>query len=127
MYCPKAINAEFEALLTSNDWAKMRVPFEYSHPMESFEEDFSGYDEADFVKNKIGIELQLGKYAFTAWDMLYRFLRFHHLGKIKVGIEILPSKILRSQMSSGVGDIGKAFRCLSVDPQVPLLIIGIAP
>ncbi|HHD64636.1 MAG TPA: hypothetical protein ENK96_09810, partial [Desulfobulbaceae bacterium] len=56
----------------------------------------------DFVKDRFGIEVQLGKYAFLAYDLFVIHLAIYVGDRIDVGIEILPMKSLQSQMSSGV-------------------------
>ncbi|MDR0375942.1 MAG: hypothetical protein LBH85_09540 [Treponema sp.] len=47
------------------------------------------------------MEVQFGKYAFVAYDFFVKYLAFYISNHIDVGIEILPMKILQSQMISG--------------------------
>ena len=60
------------------------------------------YNQIDFVKNRVAIEVQFGKYAFVAYDLFVKHLAFYMGDKIDVGIEILPMKTLQAHMSSGV-------------------------
>ncbi|MBN1696644.1 MAG: hypothetical protein JW881_03930 [Spirochaetales bacterium] len=60
------------------------------------------YNQTDFIKERIAIEVQFGKYSFVAYDLFVKHLAFYIGDKIDVGIEILPMKTLQSQMSSGV-------------------------
>ena len=60
------------------------------------------YNQTDFVKDRVAVEVQFGKYAFVAYDLFVKHLAFYVGDHIDVGIEILPTKSLQSQMSSGV-------------------------
>ena len=89
------------------------------------------YNQTDFVKNKVAVEVQFGKYSFVAYDLFVKHLLFYTGGVIDVGIEILPMKQMQSEMSSGVayyeGEVYNLIRQGRTSPPVPLLIIGIAP
>jgi hypothetical protein len=89
------------------------------------------YNQTDFVKNRVAIEVQFGKYAFVAYDLFVKHLAFYIGNHIDVGIEILPTKILQSQMSSGPsyyeGELYNVVRQGRGVPAVPLVIIGIEP
>lgn len=58
------------------------------------------YNQTDFVKNRIAVEVQFGKYSFIAYDLFVKHLAFYVGDAIDVGIEILPMKSMQSQMSS---------------------------
>jgi hypothetical protein len=89
------------------------------------------YNQTDFVKNRVAIEVQFGKYSFVAYDLFVKHLAFYIGDHIDVGIEILPMKSLQSHMSSGVayyeGEFYNVVRQGRGVPAVPLVIIGIAP
>jgi len=89
------------------------------------------YNQADFIKERVSIELQLGKYGFMECDLYARPLAFYVGDRIDVGIEILPMKSLQAQMSSGVpyyeGEIYNVVRQGRGVPAVPLVIVGIEP
>lgn len=59
------------------------------------------YKQVDFVKEKVLVEVQFGKYAFMFYDMA-KFQYFFNENKADVGIEIVPCHDLHHQMSSGV-------------------------
>lgn len=90
-----------------------------------------GSDQIDFVKDRVAIEVQFGKYAFVAYDLFVKHLAFYVSDQIDVGIEILPMKALQSQMSSGVpyfeGEFYNVIRQGRGVPAVPLIMIGIEP
>ena len=60
------------------------------------------YNQTDFVKERVAVEVQFGKYAFVAHDLFVKHLSFYVSDIIDVGIEILPMKELEREMSSGV-------------------------
>lgn len=94
-------------------------------------EPLKSYKQTDFVKDQIAIEIQFGKYAFVAFDLFVKHLLFYSGGVINLGIEVLPTKKMQSQMSSGVayyeGEVYNVLRHGRNNPPVPLLILGIEP
>jgi hypothetical protein len=94
-------------------------------------EPISSYKQTDFVKDQIAVEVQFGKYAFVAFDLFVKHLLFYSGGVINLGIEVLPTKKMQSQMSSGVayyeGEVYNVLRHGRNNPPVPLLILGIEP
>lgn len=87
------------------------------------------YNQTDFVKEKIAVEVQFGKYSFVAYDLFVKHMLFFSGGVINVGIEVLPTKKMQSEMSSGVayyeGEVYNVMRQGRTSPPVPLLILGI--
>lgn len=92
-------------------------------------EPITSYKQTDFVKDQIAVEVQFGKYAFVAFDLFVKHLLFYSGGVINLGIEVLPTKKMQSQMSSGVayyeGEVYNVLRHGRNNPPVPLLILGI--
>lgn len=60
------------------------------------------FREMDGLKNKVGLEVQFGKYAFMGYDIFSKMVIFNKLGYIDCGIEVVPSSELVRQMSTGV-------------------------
>ena len=89
------------------------------------------YNQTDFVKNRIAVEVQFGKYSFIAYDLFVKHLAFYVGDTIDVGIEILPMKAMQSEMSSGPGYYEGALYDLARQgrgvPSVPIVLIGIEP
>jgi len=89
------------------------------------------YNQTDFVKNRIAVEVQFGKYSFIAYDLFVKHLAFYVGDTIEVGVEILPMKEMQSEMSSGPGYYEGALYDLARQgrgvPAVPLVLIGIKP
>jgi hypothetical protein len=87
------------------------------------------FREMDFVKQKLGLEVQFGKYSFMVYNVAAKMTIFKNLSYIDTGIEIVPVKALADYMSSGVSyfeqfiwDLEK--RGIS-DIDIPVMIIGI--
>jgi hypothetical protein len=150
LYSPIDMNNEFKNKLSHLNWNESRVSYwvtkneklirktltmepEYQKKEieETGESPIFSYNQTDFVKDRVAIEIQFGKYSFVAYDLFVKHLAFYIGDKIDVGIEILPMKSLQSQMSSGVsyyeGELYNVVRQGRGVPAVPLVIIGIEP
>ncbi len=148
LYSPKDLNQEFKRLLTQKDWHESRVSYWVTADAQLIRKTLSlppdvqkeemlaagvqpirSYNQTDFVKERVAIEVQFGKYAFVAYDLFVKHLAFYVGDKIDVGIEILPMKSLQQQMSSGVayyeGELYNVIRQGGGVPAVPLVIIGV--
>ncbi len=93
-------------------------------------EPIMSYNQTDFVKERVAVEVQFGKYAFVAHDLFVKHMSFFVSGIIDVGIEIVPMKQLEREMSSGVPyyerDLLNIIRQGRNTPAVPLVLIGVA-
>jgi Txe/YoeB family toxin of Txe-Axe toxin-antitoxin module len=89
------------------------------------------YNQTDFVKERIAVEVQFGKYAFIPFDLFVKHLAFYIGDTIDVGLEIVPTKRMQRQMSSGPGYYEGALYDLvrqgRGSPPVPLVLIGVEP
>jgi hypothetical protein len=89
------------------------------------------YNQTDFVKDRVAVEVQFGKYSFVAYDLFVKHMAFYVGDVIDVGIEILPMKELQCLMSSGVayyeGELYNLIREGRGVPAVPLVVVGVAP
>jgi hypothetical protein len=89
------------------------------------------FNQTDFVKSRIAVEVQFGKYSFVAFDLFVKHMAFYVGDVIDVGVEILPMKSLSSEMSSGVAyyerELYNVIRQGRGVPAVPLVLIGVAP
>ena len=98
---------------------------------EAGENPIFSYNQTDFVKERVAVEAQFGKYAFVAFDLFVKHMAFFVGDVIDVGVEILPMEELQSQMSSGPsyyeGELYNLIREGRGVPAVPLILVGIAP
>lgn len=149
-YSPIDMNNNFKGLLRAKEWHESRVsywvtkseklirktlsmtPEEQKKEIEAAGEvPIFSYNQTDFVKDRVAVEVQFGKYSFVAYDLFVKHLAFYVGDFIDVGIEILPMKSLQRQMSSGVsyyeGEFYNVVRQGRGVPAVPLVLIGIEP
>lgn len=148
LYSPIDMNSAFSRLLHANKWAESRVSYwvtkneklirktltipakEQKKEIETAGEiPIFSYNQTDFVKDRVAVEVQFGKYSFVAYDLFVKHLAFYVGDRIDVGVEILPMKSLQAQMSSGVGYYeGELYNIVRQGrgvPAVPLIVIGI--
>lgn len=118
MFSPVEINKKLKQEFEKLNWFEGRTAI-YS------------YNQTDFVKNRVAIEIQFGKYSFIAYDLFVKHLAFYVGYAIDVGIEILPMKSMQAEMSSGPGYYEGALYDLARQgrgvPAVPLVLVGIEP
>lgn len=150
LFSPVDMNAAFKNLLREKSWDESRVSYwvtkserlirktlamsaeEQKREIEAAGElPIFSFNQTDFVKDRVAIEVQFGKYAFVAYDLFVKHLAFYVGDRIDVGVEILPMKSLQSEMSSGVpyyeGEFYNVVRQGRGVPAVPLVLIGIEP
>lgn len=150
LYSPSAINSEFKRILEGLGWVDTRRDFYVSDKIdvvkiiEPLDKDnqktylesigeplISSYNQTDFVKDRIAIEIQMGKYFAVTYDLFVKHLSFYTAGMIDVGVEILPSRAMHSRMSSGPPffekEVHNVLRHGRTTPPVPLVILGIDP
>lgn len=149
LYSPVAMNTLFKSELYQRGWKESRTSYYVTSDqrlirdtmgMEKDEqraeihkagkEAIYSYNQTDFVKDRIQIEVQFGKYAFVAYDLFVKHMAFFVGDVIDVGLEILPMKELQAQMSSGVphyeGALYDLLRQGRGTPAVPLVLLGLA-
>ena len=149
LFSPKAVNARIRALLGSKGWRESRTAYWVTDdaqlirktlPLETAEQKqqiqaagrraIYSYNQTDFVKDRVAIEVQFGKYSFVAYDMFVKHMAFFVGDVIDVGVEILPMKELQEKMSSGPQYYEAALYDLirqgRSTPAVPMVIVGIA-
>ena len=150
LYSPPDMNVAFKAGLEGLGWEERRNTFwvtdderllrgVYGRPadeqktaiQDAGHEPIMSYNQTDFVKDRVAVEVQFGKYAFVAHDLFVKHLSFYVSDIIDVGVEILPMKELEKEMSSGVPyyerDLLNVLRQGRGVPAVPLVLIGVLP
>lgn len=164
LYAPKEINKAMDVAFKRHGWKRRQAsyfvtrdaklirktlnlpPEEQKAEIEAAgEEATRSYNQTDFVKERIAVEVQLGKYFSVAYDLFVKHLAFFVGDVIDVGVEIVPTKALtvstiKSQksgkrfertMSTGVAWYEKELYNLIREgrgvPGVPLVLIGVSP
>ena len=134
LFSPVALNKSFQRELYPKGWANLSVDCEYptTHYLEDYEIRSSlkgAFRDMDFVKDRLGVEVQFGKYSFMVYNVCAKMTIFRNLGFIDCGIEIVPVKALALEMSSGVSYFEQFVWDLesrgSADIDIPVLILGI--
>lgn len=152
LYDQKKINKEFKKFLTDEyGWNELKrgyyvtgdLDVERSIVREKDEqiqkeiiehknlEPFHTYNQVDFVKDRVAIEVQFGKYFSVAYDLHVKHTFFYINNEIDVGIEIIPTHEFMIRMDSGVAwfenEVANVIREGRTNPTVPIVILGIEP
>jgi hypothetical protein len=150
LYAPKEMNKAMNAGFTKKGWKESRTSYwvtknaklirqTMSMPAadqkkeieEAGETPIFSYNQTDFVKDRVAVEVQFGKYSFVAFDLFVKHMAFFVGDVIDLGVEILPMKELQAHMSSGPGYYeGELYNLIRQGrgiPAVPLVIVGVAP
>lgn len=148
LYSPIELNNLFKKEFQKKWWWEKRTSYrvtdEYSLIMKTMHMDqdeqketiiahdkipIRSYNQTDFEKERVAIEVQLWKYSFIAYDLFVKHLAFYVWDSIDVWIEILPMKSMQAQMSSwpwyyewALYDLARQWRWV---PAVPLVLIGV--
>lgn len=136
LYSPVGINKALKDLLTPMGWSNHKEVCDYNlygTYLPGYVAPTNGHKGAfrdmDFVKNKLGVEVQFGKYAFMVYNVCAKMTIFRNLNVIEAGIEIVPVKNLANNMSTGVSFFEQFAWDLSQrgvsDIDTPVLILGI--
>lgn len=134
LFNPKALNRTFKRKFKQTGWESLRIRCEYSR--EFYENGYTpdpinagAFREMDFIKERLGVEVQFGKYAFMVYNVCAKMTIFRNLGHIDSGVEIVPTKRFANQMSTGVSYFEQIVWDLQqrgiADIDVPALILGI--
>ncbi|MFZ0411257.1 MAG: BglII/BstYI family type II restriction endonuclease [Candidatus Acidiferrales bacterium] len=149
LYSPIAMNAAMSKGFERHGWSESRTSYwvtsdaklirktlQMETAQQKAEIEAAGlqpiysYNQTDFVKERVAVEVQFGKYSFVAYDLFVKHMAFYVGDVIDVGIEILAMKELQGEMSSGVGYYeGELYNLIREGrgvPAVPLVLIGIS-
>lgn len=150
LYSPIALNIAFNDRLEALGWKESRanywlttdlrlirqtIPLPPAEQKKEIEEagliPIRSYTQTDFVRGRVAIEVQFGKYSFLAFDLFVRHMAFYVGDVIDVGIEIIAMKEMQEHMSSGPGyyefGLYSIIRQGRGVPAVPLVVVGVAP
>lgn len=135
LYSPVSLNKAIKIPLFSKGWVNHREECQYSSDYYTPEYKSTitenvGFRDMDFVKEKLGVEVQFGKYSFMVYNVAAKMTIFRNFGVIDAGIEVVPCKNFALQMSSGVSYFEQFVWDLEhrgvSNIDVPVLILGIA-
>lgn len=129
LYSPIELNRKFKELFLKKKWKTVRINVRTEVPELGKKYIHKGFREIDAVKNKLGVEVQFGKYAFMVYNVAAKMTIFNKQGLIDSGIEIVPMLSLAKQMSTGVSYFEQMktdleYRGIS-NIDIPVLVIGV--
>ncbi len=151
LYDQKAINKQFENILFPLEWNSVKTLYYVTGDIETAKtiasirdkeeqkqiienngfEAYSTNNQVDFVKDRVAIEVQFGKYFSVAYDLHVKHTFFFLRDDIDVGIEIIPTRAMMLKMDTGVAwfenEVANVIREGRSNPTVPIVIIGIEP
>ena len=120
LYSPSELNREYKWRFNNLGWHEYRIKLPFGN---------GAFREMDFVKNRLGVEVQFGKYAFMAYNVSAKMTIFHNHNVIDAGVEIVPMKNMADQMSSGVSYFEQIKWDLEnrgvADIDIPVIVMGI--
>jgi len=127
LYSPIDLNKRFFELFEERKWETVRIDVKTFIP--EIGEPHKGFREMDEIKNKVGVEIQFGKYAFMVYNVAAKMTIFANQGIIDSGVEIVPMLSMANEMSSGVSYFEQMKTDLEMrgeaDIDIPVLILGI--
>ena len=148
---PKKLNKLFKKEFNKKAWNETRTAYYVSEDLETTKETvntknkeeqkqkiikkgftpYSTYNQVDFLKDRIAIEVQFGKYFSVQYDLHVKHTFLYQRGEIDVGIAIIPMHSLMSNMSTGVSwyenELTNIVREGRSNPSVPIILIGVEP
>lgn len=120
LFAPIEINkAILDNYLYKRGWTKPKVILD----------DARHFIEGDGVKNRVGLEVQFGKYAFLGWDIFGKMIIFAKQGYYDIGVEVVPVRAFSKGMSTGIGSFEQIEAILNKrgisDLDIPVAVLGI--
>ncbi len=100
LYAPRSINRAFREQFNARGFRELKRYFDVEVP--GWVRLRRGFKQIDFARDRVLVEVQLGKYFAMFYDMA-KLEYFYRQNLADVGVEIVPSYLLQAEMSSGVG------------------------
>lgn len=129
LFSPVAFNQMIKNYLCPLEWSVLAEGSKkgFKEPRIAFGK--GRFREMDGIKNKVGLEIQFGKYAFMGYDIFSKMPIFAKKGLIECGIEIVAMPDVVKQMSTGVSSFDQIYVDMTnrgeADIDIPTLVIGI--
>ncbi len=129
-FSPEALNKKIKDYLHPHGWTELapRSKKGFREPRINLANG-NEFREMDGIKNKVGLEIQFGKYAFMGYDIFSKMPIFAKRGLIVCGIEVVVMPSMIRHMSTGVSSFSQVVMDVNArgiaDIDIPTLIIGI--
>ena len=125
-YATTELLSAFEGVFAGNSWISQNRP-----SIELVDELSVRAYAPSFLKDRVAVGIHLTDSWEVSPEIHARYLAFFNKDLIDVGIEIVPTKTLHDEMSSGVpyyeGELYNLIREGRGVPGVPLVLVGIEP
>jgi len=127
LYSPILLNKMFFRLFKERGWESVKIDVKTTIPELGIIHE--GTREMDMVKNKVGVEVQFGKYAFMVYNVSAKMTIFANQGIIDSGVEIVAMREMTKEMSTGVSYFEQMKTDLELrgeaDIDIPVLVLGV--
>lgn len=129
LFSPVDLNIQLKTVLADRGWTK-RDPTSkkgWREPRISLEGG-AEFREMDGIKNRVGLEVQFGKYAFMGYDIFSKMVIFAKRDLIDCGIELVVMPSMIRNMSTGVSSFAQITMDMKArgvaDIDIPTLVLG---
>jgi len=121
---PGALRKSVKQRFIEHGWDRQRVKVEMLNaPKRAI------YREIDFVKNRLGVDVQFSRVAMMAYNVASKMPIFHNEDLIDAGLLIVAMKDLAVEMSAGVAYFEQFVWDLEhrgvADVEIPVLVVGV--
>jgi Restriction endonuclease BglII len=129
LFSPVDMNYQLKNFLSNRGWTE-RDPNSKKGFKEPriYLEGGREFREMDGIKNRVGLEVQFGKYAFMGYDIFSKMPIFSKWGLIDCGIELVVMPSIIQNMSTGVSSFAQIVMDMKArgvaDIDIPTLILG---
>ena len=108
LYAPKELNKRFTSQFRHAEWKESRTSYWVTEDYELIRRTMGlapgeqktaiegagkraifSYNQTDFQKRRVAVEIQFGKYSFIAYDLFVKHLAFYVGDAIDVGVEVI--------------------------------------
>jgi restriction endonuclease BglII len=122
---PGALRKSIKQRFIDHGWDRQRVKVEMLNAPKR-----AVYREIDFVKNRLGVDVQFGRVAMMTYNIASKMPIFRNEDLIDSGVVIVAMKDLAVEMSSGVAYFEQFVWDLEhrgvADVEIPVLVLGVA-
>jgi hypothetical protein len=134
LYNPKRLRNAFKKQFLMKAWQSKKVTCDchiecYKGGYNSKSVNTTAFREMDFVKERLGVEIQFSRCMLPIYSGCAKMTIFHKLGFIDAGVEIVPTKNFADEMSTGVSYFEQFVWDLEhrgvSDIDIPVLILGV--
>lgn len=129
LFSPESLNKLLKGKLHPLGWATRSSNHKSGFKEPRLRFGRNQFREMDGLKNRVGLEIQFGKYAFMGYDIFSKMVIFNKKGLIDCGIEIVATREIAHQMSTGVSEFEQILIDFhhrgASDIDIPVLVLGL--